>query len=181
MPTFRAMLISSVPGFALVIFLIAPRPAAALKVGDKAKPFQLKDAFGKTHTLASFKKRIFTVWYEGKQSTNQNKWLHDRIRLLRKRGLITDRNYDSIGIANYQETAIPNAILDVAVRYHAKKDRVTILLDRDGRMQRLWGFRNGRCNIFVFNKERRLIWKATGPLTRKRARQFIRMIRRLTR
>jgi len=173
----RAALTSTVLG----LFLLSPRNAAALNVGDKAKPFRLKDAFGKTYTLASFKKRIFTVWYEGKQSTGQNKWLQNRIRHLRKKGIITTRNYDSIGIANYQETAIPNAILDLAVRHYAKKDRVTVLVDRDGRMQRLWGFRNGRSNIYVFDKARRLIWKTSGPLTRKRARQFVRMIRRLTR
>jgi len=165
----------------LGLLLLGPNRAIALNVGDKAKPFRLKTAFGKTYTLQSFKKRIFTVWYEGKVSNGQNKWLQDRIRQLRKKGLITARHYDSIGIANYQETSIPNAILDVAVRYYSKKDRVTVLVDRDARMQRLWGFRNGRSNIYVFDRKRRLIWKSTGPLTRKRARQFIRMIRRLTR
>lgn len=173
----RAVLTTALLG----LFLLVPRQAIALNPGDKAKPFRLQSAFGKTYTLASFKKRIFTVWYEGKVSTGQNKWLQGQIRQLRKKGLITKRHYDSIGIANYQETAIPNAILDVAVRYYAKKDNVTVLVDRDGRMQRLWGFRNGRSNIYVFDAKRRLIWKSTGPLSRKRARQFIRMIRRLTR
>ncbi len=164
------------------LFLTAlPTSASALNPGDKAKDFRLKDVNGKVYTLKSFKKRIFTVWYEGKTSNGQNKWLQDQIRKLRKKGVITKRNYDSIGVANYQETAIPNAILDLAVRHYAQKDNALVLVDRDGRMQRLWGFRNGRSNIYVFNKDRRLIWKSTGPLTRKRAKQFIRMIRRLIR
>ena len=69
----------------------------------------------------------------------------------------------------------------VAVPYSALYGNDTLYQLVDGRMQRLWGFRNGRSNIYVFDAKRRLIWKSTGPLSRKRARQFIRMIRRLTR
>ncbi len=164
----------------LACLLYSPS-ALALNVGDKAKPFQLKGAFGKTYTLASFKKRIFTIWYEGKASADQNKWLKAQIRKLFKAGKLSSKNYDSIGIANYSETAIPNAILNIAVRYVAKKEKCVVLVDPDGKMQRLYGFRNGRSNIYVFDQNRRLIWKSSGPLTKKRARQYLRMIRRKTR
>jgi hypothetical protein len=87
----------------------------------------------------------------------------------------------SIGIGNYRETAIPNFLIDLAVRSASKAEGVLVLCDRDARMQRLWGFRNGRSNIFVFDEERRLIWKSSGPLTKQRGRQFIRFILRVTR
>jgi len=166
---------------AALLLVVAPSTAYGLRVGDKAKKFRLKDADGKVHTLASFKKRIFTIWYEGKTSVSQNEWLKSRIRKLRKLGRITTKNYDSIGIANYMETAIPNAILDIFVKMAAKRDKVTVLVDPNGVMQRLYGLRNGRSNIMVFNQKRRLIWKSSGPLTRRRAKQFIRLIRRITR
>ena len=157
-------------------------PAQALEVGDQATDFSLPDASGKVHTLRSFReKRIFEVWYEGKNSRGQNQWLQDEIRVLRRAGKITDRNYRSIGIANYRETAIPNFLMSVFLRQAVKRDRITVLIDRDATMQRLWGFRNGRSNIYVFDETRRLIWKSSGPLSRPRGRQFIRFILRVTR
>lgn len=161
---------------------LGARPAVALEVGEKATDFALPDANGKVHTLQSFReKRIFEVWYEGKSSRGQNEWLQDEIRKLRRAGTITDRNYRSIGIANYRETAIPNFLMSVFLKQAIKNDRITVLIDRDARMQRLWGFRNGRSNVYVFDAERRLIWKSSGPLTRQRGRQFIRFILRVTR
>lgn len=164
-----------------VVMVWAPATARAVNVGEKAKPFMLTDAHGKVYTLASFKKPILEVWYEGKSSRFQNMWLKKRIWKLRAAGRLHDSRYDSIGIANYQETAIPNVIIDIAVRRRARKHRVRVLCDRDGRMMRLWGFRQGRSNIYVFDAKRRLIWKSSGPLTKKRAKQYIRMLLRLTR
>jgi len=161
--------------------LAAPGSARAMNVGDTAKAFTLTDAHGKKYTLASFKKPILEVWYEGKSSRFQNMWLKKRIWKLRAAGRLHDSRYDSIGIANYQETAIPNVIIDMAVRRRASQHGVRVLCDRDGRMMRLWGFRQGRSNIYVFDGQRRLIWKSSGPLTRKRAKQYLRMLLRLTR
>lgn len=162
--------------------LAGAAPVGALEVGETAKAFRLQGHNGKWYTLGSFKKRIFAIWYEGKNSTHQNKWLQDEIRKLRKAGIITKKNYDSIGIANYQETAIPNAIIDMFIRGAVEKNPgVLVLKDKDGTMQRLYGMRNGRSNIYVFDAKRRLIWKSSGPLSRRRAKQFIRLIRRITR
>jgi len=169
------------PLVALLLLCCAPKSAAALNVGDKAKDFTLSDAFGKVYTLASFKQPVLEVWYEGKASRYQNMWLKNRIRRLRAQGKLSDDRYDGVGIANYQETAIPNTLIDMIVRRRARKNGIRVLCDRDGRMQRLWGFRNGRSNIFLFDARRRLIWKSSGPLTRKRAKQYLRLLLRLTR
>ncbi len=153
-----------------------------LRVGDKATPFSLQDVHGKRYTLQSFRsKRILEFWYEGQASRNQNAWLKQQIRRLRKQGRITNRHYRSVGIANYRESPVPNFILDLAIKQILKKEPYLVLCDRDGRMQRHWGFRNGRSNIYVFDRQRRLIWKSSGPLTRRRARQFMRLLLRLTR
>ena len=164
-------MIRMLPVLLLLASLALPTAATArgLRVGDKAKPFKLNDAFGRVYTLASFKKPIFEVWYEGKKSRFQNMWLKKRIWKLRAKGKLHDSRYDSIGIANYLETAIPNAIIDIAVRRRARKHGVRVLCDRDGRMMRQWGFRNGRSNIYVFNAQRRLIWKSCCGRSRSRA------------
>lgn len=156
--------------------------AQGLQVGDRATAFDLPDVHGKRYTFASFRhKRILEFWYEGKQSQDQNAWLKSRLRALRAKGRLTDRNYQAVGIANYVETAVPNLIIDLALRQILKRESTLVLCDRDGRMQRLWGFRNGRSNIYLFDGQRRLLWKSSGPLTRHRGRQFLRLVQRLTR
>lgn len=169
---------------ALVVLglLLVPRAGWALNVGQKAPFFKLKTPSGKVYTLRSFKKRIFTIWYEGPKSIEQNRWLKKAFRRARVKGLLRQTHYDSIGIANYVESAIPNALINMVVKREIKKNPgLMVLVDPDGRMQRLYGFRNGRSNIFVFDQNRRLIWKSSGPLTRKRGRQLLRFIIRLTR
>lgn len=163
------------------LLIVVPGSAAAINVGEKVPDFALTDAFGKAYSLASFPKRIFEVWYEGKTSRGQNQWLKERIWKLRKKGRLSDSRYDAIGIANYQETAFPNALIDLIVRRQSNEHGVRVLCDRDGRMQRLWGFRNGRSNIYVLDGERRLIWKSSGPLSKVRAQQYLRLLLRLTR
>lgn len=168
--------------FALVLpVLLVATPAAAIPVGGKAKPFSLKDVFGRAYTLRSFKKRILAVWYEGKNSYKQNLWLNDRLRALRKSGRLSTRHFESVGIVNYQETAVPNVVIDLMIKREYRQSGHLILCDREGRMQRLWGFRNGRSNIYVFDAKRRLIWKSSGPLTRRRARQLVRFLLRVSR
>lgn len=167
---------------ALLLFLLYPTVALALNVGDKAPSFTLKTPHGKVYTLQSFKKRIFTIWYEGPKSVDQNRWLKKLFRKARVKRKLKQTHYDSIGIANFQESAVPNFIINSVIKREIKKNPgLMVLCDRDGRMMKRYGFRNGRSNIFVFDKSRRLIWKSSGPLSKRRGRQLLRFIIRITR
>lgn len=165
----------------LVITLL-PGVAQALNVGDRAPSFTLKTPHGRVYTLQSFKKRIFTIWYEGPKSVEQNRWLKKLFREARVKGKLKQTNYDSVGIANFQESAVPNFIINAVIKREIKKNPgLLVLCDRDGGMMRRYGFRNGRSNVFVFDRSRRLIWKSSGPLSRRRGRQLLRFIIRITR
>jgi len=152
----------------------------AFKVGQKAKPFRLKHSNGKWYTLKSFKKKVLLVWYEGAKSKEQNRWLKNKLLKVYDTNKIPQKFWESVGIANFQETAWPNAIIRVVIRKEQKKTRSPILWDNDGRMMKNWGFRNGRSNIYVLDKNRRLRWKTSGPISRKMGRRLVRLIRRLT-
>ncbi len=166
----------------IAMLVAAPATAQALEVGQKAPYFKLKTPNGKVYTLRSFKKRIFTIWYEGPKSVEQNRWLKKLFRKARVKGKLKQTHYDSIGIGNYMESAVPNAIINMVIKREIRKNPgLLVLVDRDGSLRKLYGFRNGRSNIFVFDQNRRLIWKSSGPLTRKRGKQLLRMIIRLTR
>lgn len=167
---------------ALCILLIpSAAMARGLKVGDKATDFSLKDSRGKTYTLGSFKTNVLVVWYEGKNSKEQNRWIKNKLKRYRKAGKLNVATYTSIGIANFQETAVPNFIINMVIKSEIKKTGSIILCDRTGKMMKHWGFRNGRSNIYVFDKLRRLRWKTSGPLSKKIGNRLIRMIRRLQR
>jgi len=155
-------------------------PAQAFKVGQKAKSFRLQHANGKWYSLASFKKKVLLVWYEGAKSKEQNRWLKRKLLKVYDDGKIPQRYWESVGIANFQETAWPNAIIRVVIRKEQKRTRSPILWDQNGHMMARWGFRNGRSNIYVLDKNRRLRWKTSGPLSRKMGQRLIRLIRRLT-
>jgi predicted transcriptional regulator len=163
--------------------LLVPSAAMArgLKVGDKATNFNLKDSQGKAYTLNSFKTNVLVVWYEGKNSKEQNRWIKNKLKRFRKAGKLSTATYTSIGIANFQETAVPNFIINMVIKSEIKKTGSIILCDRTGMMMKHWGFRNGRSNIYVFDKQRRLRWKTSGPLSKKIGNRLIRMIRRLQR
>jgi predicted transcriptional regulator len=167
---------------ALTILLIPTSAmAGSLKVGDKATNFNLKNSRGKAYTMASFTTNVLVVWYEGKNSKEQNRWIKNKLKKQRAAGKLKAATYTSIGIANFQETAVPNFIINMVIKKEMKKTGSIILCDRTGKMMKLWGFRNGRSNIFVFDKQRRLRWKTSGPLSKKVGNRLIRMIRRLQR
>lgn len=161
--------------------LLSPTTADALSVGSKATPFTLKDSRGKTYRLKDFREPVLVVWYEGKDSKEQNRWIKKKLRRLRLQGKLPAAKFRAIGIANFQETWLPNILVAAVIRAEVKRTGAIVLCDRDGRMMKKWGFRNNRSNIYVFNKDRTLIWRTSGPLNKRRGRQLIRTIFRLVR
>ena len=158
-------------------------PALAHKVGQKVSVFQLKDSKGTAYTLRSFKKKVLIVWYEGAKSKEQNRWLKTKLKKIHDTGAagIKPNLWESIGIANFQEHWAPNAIINSIIKKEARTTGALILCDRTGKMMKQWGFRNGRSNIYMLDKNRVLRWKSSGPLSKRRGRQMIRLLKRLTR
>lgn len=163
-----------------VLVLASYAFASDVKMGEKVPGFKLKDSVGKTYTLRSFKEPVLSVWYEGKNSKEQNRWLKTKIKQMFDKNIIPQKKFVSVGIANFQETAVPNFIINAVIKSEMRKTGAVILCDRTGIMMKKWGFRNGRSNIYVLDKERKLRWRSSGPLTKQRGNQLIRFIIRLT-
>lgn len=172
---------TAVPALAALIMILQPSALAdKIKLGNKIPPLNLKDWEGKTYTLKDFKEPVLAIWYEGRNSMEQNRWLKEELKEMFDKNIIPREKFRSVGIANFQETAIPNFLIARHIRSETKKTGALILCDRDGRMQKEWGFRNGRSNIYILDKDRRLRWRTSGPLNKRRGRQLIRLIQRLT-
>ena len=165
----------------LPMLVLLPSAASAVSVGDQAQSFCLKDAHGGTQRLSSFRKRILVVWYEGVKSRLQNVWVKRRLAELKRVGKLREQNYESVGIANFDESALPGALIVSAIRQHTQSSTVQILLDREGVFRRAWGLHHGRSNIYVLDARRRVIWRSSGPLTPRLGRQLVRMIVRRAR
>jgi len=163
----------------VAVFLTVSTPALAVKVGQKVPNFNLKDSKGKSYTMYSFKKKVLFFWYEGKNSKEQNRWLKNKLKKLYDTNKVNSKMWESIGIANFQETAVPNFVINMVIKSEMKKTNATILCDRTGKMMKQWGFRNGRSNIYLLDKNRLLRWKTSGPLSRKQSKRLIRLLRRL--
>ena len=67
----------------VALFLTFSTPALAVKVGQKVPNFKLKDSKGKPYTLYSFKKKVVFVFYEGKNSKEQNRWLKNKLKKIK--------------------------------------------------------------------------------------------------
>jgi predicted transcriptional regulator len=165
----------------LMAALTVATPALATKVGQKVPSFRLKDSSGKVYTLGSFKKKVLIFWYEGAKSKEQNRWLKKLLKKIYDKNRISSAKWESIGIANFQEHWAPNSLIAHMIKKEAEETKALILCDRSGKMMKKWGFRNGRSNIFMLDKNRVLRWKSSGPLTKRRGRQLIRLLKRLTR
>lgn len=169
----RAMIVAFVLG--------ASTPALAINVGQKAKSFRLKTWSKKAYTLSSFKKKVLMLWYEGGKSKEQNRWLKKKLKKIYDTNRIPQKHWESVGIANFQEHWVSNWIIRKMIAREARETGALILCDVTGFMRKHYGFRNGRSNIYMLDKHRILRWKTSGPLSRKRGRQLIRLLRRLTR
>jgi len=154
--------------------------AQHIRIGAKVPAFTLKDSHGKTYRLSNFHKSVLAIWYEGKNSKEQNRWLKKKIKRLFDKKIIPQKKFRSVGIANFQETAVPNFIIKAVIKSEARKTGAIILCDKTGAMMKKWGFRNGRSNIYLLDSHRRLRWRSSGPLSKRRGNQLVRFIMRLT-
>jgi hypothetical protein len=155
--------------------------APRVQLGKRVPNFTLKDANGKKYNLKSFKEPILAIWYEGKKSKEQNRWLKVKLKKLFDQNTIPQKKFRSVGIANFQETAVPNFLIKSFIKSESKKTGAIILCDKSGEMMKKWGFRDGRSNIYILDKKRRLRWRSSGKLSKRRGNQLIRFILRLTR
>ncbi len=153
--------------------------SSKIRIGNKMPEFKLDTPFGKTYRLKSFSEDVLVFFYEGRDTKDDNLWIKVELTRMRNRKDIDPKKMSLIGIVNFQEVTAPAALVRPHVRREAKKTKALMLSDEDGRMQKLWGFRNRRSNIYVLDSKRRLRWRTSGKLDKRRGEQLIRFVQRL--
>lgn len=166
----------------LMVFIagvVASADSKKIKIGQIMPGFKLDTPFGKTYRLKDFSEDVLVFFYEGKNTKKDNHWIKVKLTRMRKSKKIDPKKMRLIGIVNFKEVPAPAFLVRPHVRKEAKKTKALLLSDEDGGMQKKWGFRNKRSNIYVLDSKRRLRWRTSGKLDKRRGEQLIRFVHRL--
>ncbi len=92
-----------------------------------------KDSTGKTHWLTDYKEPVLMLVYAGKNTADTNVKAHDALKKDKelKKGGKYNKLFRAFGIANYQETWVPNWIISMIIARKIRKYKVIIWNDKD--------------------------------------------------
>lgn len=152
--------------FAGVFLIVALAPcfgASDAKVGEQAPEFWLKDQYDKFFKLSQLRGTVVLMIYGDREGAQYNgKW-----------GTVVNEKYNSGG--NQQVRVVPIANLDAVPRpfrsYAQGKFKGThadgtpnrsVLLDWDGGVAKLYGFREGLSNLYLVDRDGVLRYSTAG-------------------
>ena len=153
--------------------------------------FKAKDATGKLHNLQNFKEPVVLAVYAGKNTADVNEDVHDGLKKDKdlKKGGELNSYFNAFGVANYQETWVPNAIIAYLIKRKIEKYKVTIWDDRDNCFsgsgesddcldkKRRKIFVDGKQNSTVFYKGRKMR-NFVGDLNKQKFIDYIKTLAR---
>ena len=131
--------------------------AAAGARETRAMNFELRDQFGKTLQYRFPKERVSVLTFgDRKGSTQVEGWVRP----------VYDRYGDRIDLHGVAVlTSIPSLFHGYARRQFRKQMKYPVLLDFKGDVSRGYGYEKDRANVFVIDREGRIVLKLTGAAT----------------
>lgn len=151
----------------ILLFGVAGATAADLKVGDSAAGFKLKDPKGVEYSLDSplYKGKVVVVFYNDPGSADLNNDLQNALKAARESGKIDQTQYQGLGIANLEDSIVPNFILQRIIKRKQEETKAVILMDPSYVVLNLWGLARNTSNIIMLDKQRvcRYIYKGKVP------------------
>ena len=143
--------------------------AAGLKVGDKIGDFKLSAALDdKEYTLSSpeYAGRVVYIVYASKSSADDNDHVTEAIKANKDIDRLKSENkYVGLGIANQQDSPIPNFLIKQISKSKQKKTGAIILLDPDFTIGNLFGAPHKIATSILVDKNRviRYIYSGKTP------------------
>jgi predicted transcriptional regulator len=151
----------------VLLFGVAGATAADLKVGDTAPGFKLNDPKGVEYSLDSpqYKGKVVIVFYNDPGSADLNNELQNALKAARDSGKIDQAKYQGLGIANVQDSIVPNFILNRIIKRKQDETKAVILIDPDYTVLNLWGLTRKTSNVVLLDKQRvcRYLYKGKVP------------------
>ncbi len=140
----------------LVMILAGGSPAVAvdLKADMKASDWSFKDADGNEFSMASWDGKVLVINYVDPDESDLNEHFTDALKKAKDQGLLSEKTYKGIGIADCAATWKPNFAIRAIAGKKAKKYNTVILFDYDASLRKAWGLAEDTANVIVLDKER---------------------------
>jgi len=136
------------------IFLAAPVWALELKADMQAPDWSFKDADGNEYSMASWSGKVLVVNYVDPDESDLNEHFTDALKKAKDDGLLSEKTYKGIGIADCAATWKPNFAIRAIASRKAKKYKTTILFDYDASLRNSWGLAEDTANVIILDKKR---------------------------
>lgn len=139
-----------------VVFLLCGSPVLAidLRADMKAPDWSFKDADGNVFSMDSWAGKVLVVNYVDPDESDLNEHFTDALKKAKDDGLLFEKTYKGIGIADCAATWKPNFAIRAIAGRKAKKYKTVILFDYDASLRNSWELAEDTANVIVLDKNR---------------------------
>jgi len=139
-----------------VVFLLCGQPVSAidLRADMKASDWSFKDADDKVFSMESWAGKVLVVNYVDPDESDLNEHFTDALKKAKDDGLLSEKTYKGIGIADCAATWKPNFAIRAIAGRKAKKYKTVILFDYDASLRNSWELAEDTANVIVLDKNR---------------------------
>ncbi len=139
-----------------VVFLLCGSPVLAidLRADMKAPDWSFKDADDKVFSMDSWAGKVLVVNYVDPDESDLNEHFTDALKKAKDDGLLSEKTYKGIGIADCAATWKPNFAIRAIAGRKAKKYKTVILFDYDASLRNSWKLAEDTANVIVLDKNR---------------------------
>lgn len=131
---------------------------AQQSAADKASEFELKDQYNKTYALKFPKDKATVLVFGDREGAKQiESWVRP----------LVEKYADKIDIQGAAElSAVPGLAQGIVRRIMKNQVKYSVMLDWSGAVSKSYGYQKGKANLFVIDKNGKIIAKATGAATK---------------
>ena len=132
--------------------------AEFLPIEDKAAEFELKDQYNKSFALKFPREKAIVLVFGDREGSQQiESWVRPLVEKYQ-----TD--IDIQGVAEL--SAVPGLAQGIVRRIMKNQVKYSVMLDWKGDVSKSYGYQKGKANLFVIDKNGKIIAKATGAATK---------------
>jgi hypothetical protein len=152
---------------ALASFLLfgALDASAEPTVGEKAPDARVEDVDGRSVDVKALKGKPLILFYEGKDSSDQNEALKSELSRLRKAGAIqsTLRITAVADVSDYAYWPVKGIVKD-KIREESSRRGMSIYCDWDGSFRAKFKLRRGVSNVILLGEDGRVLFAHAGEV-----------------
>lgn len=161
---------------ATIVLLTGIAAAEELMPGQKASAWSFPDADGKIFTMASWADKVLVINYVDPDEADLNDPFTDAVKKAKDDGLLREKDYAGVGIADCASTWKPNMLIRAIAGRKAKTYKSVILFDTDASLRNAWGLAADTSNIIILDKGRVCRAIVRGRVPDNRVEELIKLI-----